>query len=62
MLKPKTYQVLLQAVEEGVLLGVNRANKRFDEDFPTDVLAGCIADAVMECVLDWFNIEEYTES
>jgi len=58
MLKPKSYPILLQAVEEGVLLGLNRCAKRYDVNTFEDVVAGCITDSVMECILDLFDIDD----
>jgi hypothetical protein len=56
-LKPKTYPILVQAVEVGVAYGYHRAYKHADE--PTEAQ---IKDAVIEGVLneicDWFEIAD----
>ena len=62
MLIPKTYPLLMQAVEEGVILGLNRSQKRHNPDTPDEVIAGCITDAVIECILDYFEIAHTMES
>jgi hypothetical protein len=62
MLVAKTYPLLLQAVEEGALLAVNRVHKIYDSDTSTEVAAGVIADCVMETILEAFDIMDATES
>lgn len=56
-LKPRTYPILVQAVEVGVAYGYHRAYKHADE--PTEAQ---IKDAVIEGVLneicEWFEIDE----
>jgi len=57
MLKPKVYPVLLQAIEEGVLYGYNRAHKHVEK--PDDILlVDTIVKCTMEAVLEWFEIED----
>jgi len=61
MLKPKTYPILLQAVEEGVLHGYNRAHKNVDK--PDEILlVECIVKATMESVLEWFDIDDFDQA
>lgn len=56
MLKPKTYPILLQAIEEGVLHGYNRAHKHVES--PDGVLlVDSIVKYTMESVLEWFEID-----
>lgn len=56
MLRPKSYPVLLQAVEEGVLHGYNRAHKHVDK--PDEVLlVDSIVKYTMQSILEWFEIE-----
>lgn len=56
MLKPKTYPLLLQAVEEGVLHGYRRAHKHVDQ--PDEILlVENIIKYTMESILEWFEIE-----
>lgn len=58
MLKPKTYPILLQAVEEGVLDGYSRAHKNVDN--PDEVLlVDCIVKYTIESLLEWFEIDDY---
>lgn len=55
-MKPKTYQVLTMAVEEGVAYGVLRARKHSDN--PTDeYMTNSIADAVLNSICEWFDLE-----
>lgn len=57
MLKPKVYPILLQAIEEGVLHGYNRAHKHVEK--PDDILlVDTIVKCTMEAVLEWFEIED----
>lgn len=56
MLKAKTYPILLQAVEEGILLSLNRTWDIQDES----VKAGIMTDTVMETILEWFDIQQDT--
>lgn len=62
MLVAKTYPILLNAVEEGAIRAVNRAQKYYDIDFPADTMAGLIVDCIMESILESFDIMESTES
>lgn len=57
MLKPKSYPILLQAVEEGVLHGYNRAHKHVDN--PNEVLIiDSIVENTIKSILEWFDIEQ----
>lgn len=55
MLQPKTYPILCQAIEEGVLSGYNRAHKHVDK--PDEIfLVEMIVKATTESILEWFEI------
>jgi hypothetical protein len=57
MLRPKTYPILLQAIEEGVLHGYNRAYKHVEK--PDEIfLVDTIVKHTMESVLEWFEIDD----
>jgi hypothetical protein len=61
MLKPKTYPILLQAIEEGVFHGYNRAHKHVEK--PDEILlVECIVKTTMEAILDWFDIENENQA
>ncbi len=61
MLKPKTYPILRQAVEEGVLHGYNRAHKNVDN--PDEVLlVDCIVKYTIESLFEWFEIDDYDDN
>lgn len=59
MLVPKSYPIMVQAIEEGVRLGYARAHKHSDSPDEYQVLE-CISDAVILTMMEWFNIEEET--
>lgn len=57
MLKPRTYPILQQAIEEGVLHGYNRAYKHAekpDEIFLVETIVRCTMDSIFE----WFDIDD----
>lgn len=57
MLKPKVYPILLQAIEEGVLHGYNRAHKHVDK--PDEILlVETIVRSTLEAILEWFDIDD----
>lgn len=57
MLRPKTWEVLRMAVEEGVALGYNRAHKH--QDNPDEhAIKAAIEETVLGCICEWFHIEE----
>lgn len=62
-MKPKTYPILVQAVEEGVAYGFHRAYKHADE--PTeDQITDAIISAVINEICEWFefnDLEKYTD-
>lgn len=60
MLKPKTWAILQQAVEEGVRYGYNRAHKHVD--LPTeDEICTEIEKAVLNSISEWFEVVEYPD-
>lgn len=60
-MKPKTYQVLTMAVEEGAAYGVMKAFKHSDN--PThEYITNCVADAVINSICEWFDLEDTTVS
>jgi hypothetical protein len=57
MLRPKTYPILLQAIEEGVLDGYRRAHKHVDS--PDEILlVETIIKHTTKSVLEWFDIDD----
>jgi len=61
MLRPKVYPILLQAIEEGVLHGYNRAHKHVDQ--PDEILlVEMIVKHTMESVLEWFDIDDLNQA
>lgn len=57
MLRPKTYTILVDAVENGVRYGMNRAYKHSD-DPPKDHIAQEVETAVINEILEWFMIDD----
>lgn len=62
-LKPRTYQVLQRAVEEGISYGYRRAHKHLEEgQTPSEQsLKDAIEDAVMLNITEWFHIDDWSE-
>lgn len=58
-MKPKTYQVLAMAVEEGVAYGVSRAYKHSDNP-SHEYMTNCISDAVLNSICEWFDLDDDT--
>jgi len=59
-MKPKTYPILIQAVENGVAYGFHRAYKHADigNNEPTEVqIKDAITDAVITELFEWFDID-----
>jgi hypothetical protein len=56
-MKPKFYNVLEMAIEEGVRYGYNRANKHL-ENPSENVIIDSIVENVMNSINDWFDFEE----
>jgi len=60
-MKPKTYQVLCMAVEEGVTYGLTRAHKHTDK--PThDQVVNAVTEAVLNSICEWFDLEQDQEA
>lgn len=56
-LRPKTYRVLEQAVEEGILLGWNRAHKHEDQPHE-ETIKDVIRANVMLTISEWFHFDD----
>ena len=56
-MKPNEYKILLEAVEEGVSYGYQRAFKYSDDPTP-DAIQAAIVDAVMLQVCEYFIFED----
>jgi hypothetical protein len=56
-MKPKFYNVLEMAIEEGVRYGYNRAHKHL-ENPSENVIIDSIVENVMNSINDWFDFEE----
>ena len=56
-MKPKTYQVLTLAVEDGVTMGVHRAFKHSD-DPGQEYIADQVTQAVLNSICEWFDLED----
>jgi len=57
MLIPKTYPVLVRAIEEGVRMGYTRAYKHTDSPQQHQVLE-CIVDSTILSIIEWFDIDD----
>lgn len=55
MIRPKTYTILIEAVENGVRYGVNRAFKH-SEDPTKDHIMQEVETAVINEIFEWFEI------
>lgn len=56
-MKANTYKVLARAVEEGVLLGWNRAHKHLDNPDP-DTIKYHLQEAVLNEICEWMDFNE----
>jgi hypothetical protein len=56
-MNPKIYPVLEMAILEGVRFGTRRAYKHTDQPWPTDEQQEVIAQEVLNCLLEWFDLE-----
>lgn len=59
-MKPKEYDVLKMAVEEGIAYGVSRAFKHTDRPFESEIKREVEA-AVMATICEWFDFEGVQE-
>ncbi len=58
-MRAKEYEVLVQAVEQGVASGWRRAYKHDDAPLVED-MQRCITDAVLNSICEWFVFEPFT--
>lgn len=56
-LRPKTWEVLRQAVDEGVAYGWSRAHK-YDENPTEEAIKDAIHEAVMSSIGGWFDLTD----
>jgi len=62
-MKPKTYPILVDAVENGVKYGYHRAHKHNDNP-DQDQITDAIISAVINEICEWFefdDLEKYTD-
>lgn len=59
-MKPNTYKIIQEAVENGVAVGYNRAYKHSDAPSGEE-LRNKIYDAVMNEICEWFVFDEVKE-
>lgn len=55
-LRPKTYPILVEAVENGVKYGYHRAHKHNDNP-DRDQITDAITNAVINEIFEWFDID-----
>ena len=59
-MKPKTYEILCRAVEQGVPYGLHRYYKHRD-DLPDELTLDVMADEIIKAVMDeicvWFDFD-----
>ena len=56
-LKPKTYPILVEAVENGVKYGYHRAHKHNDNP-DRDQVTDAVINAVLNEIFEWFDIDD----
>lgn len=56
-LRPKTYPLLVDAVENGVKYGYHRAHKHNDNP-DQDQITDAIINAVINEIFEWFDIDD----
>jgi len=56
-LKPKTYRILSEAIENGVKYGYHRSHKHTDDPDPEQV-KDTIITCVMNEIFEWFDIDD----
>jgi len=59
-MKPKTYPILVDAVENGVKYGYHRAHKHND-DPDQDQITDAIISAVINEICEWFEFDDIRE-
>lgn len=60
-MKPKTWPILEMAVEDGVLMGWNRAHKHDPNPDPTRIRDQIISE-VLTNICEWFHLEDDHDS
>ena len=60
-MKPDCYKIMSIAIEEGVLLGLNRAEGNGLIDKQSSQLVSTMTEALMLCVCDYFNFDNLTQ-
>ena len=58
-LKPKTYTILTEAVENGVRYGYFRSYKHTDDPDPEQI-QDTIVQSVINEILEWFDIDDHS--
>lgn len=61
MLVPKTYPLLVQAIEDGIRMGYGRAHKHSDSPDEYQLLE-CLVDSTILAVMDRFDIDDVSAS
>jgi len=56
-MKAKEYNLIAQCVEDGVMLGWNRAHKHTEEPDP-NTIRDAIEQAILNEICEWFDFEE----
>jgi len=59
-MKPKTYPILIDAVENGVKYGYHRAHKHNDNP-DQDQITDAIISAVINEICEWFEFDDIRE-
>lgn len=57
-MRPKTYQILSDSVQEGVRLGLARAVKLDVIEEPSDWLLSEVSSTVMACICEYFTFDD----
>lgn len=60
-MKAREYQLIVQAVEEGVRFGVRRAYKHSEHREPDEHQMSYIADEVVTSICNWFTFDQEPE-
>ena len=60
-MKAKEYNLIVQCVETGVMIGWNRARKYADDPDP-ETIRNAIEQAVLNEICEWFDFEEGKEN
>lgn len=60
-MRAREYNLIVQAVEEGVRFGVRRAYKHTDGTPPDENQMSYIADEIVNSICNWFTFDENSE-